>query len=95
MIAFASTTFPFGKSDARSAALDEVRAWTRARFGLSEDEAVLVTEMAGRFRLPDALKRVDQLARGLELPDGPPRELPRRVATSQARIDRGGARRAF
>ena len=27
------------------------------------DAAVLVTEMAGRFRLPDALKRVDQLAR--------------------------------
>ena len=28
----------------------------------------LVAQMAGRFRLPDALKRVDRLARGLELP---------------------------
>ena len=32
------------------------------------DAADLVTEMAGRFRLPDALKQVDQLARGLEFP---------------------------
>ena len=32
------------------------------------DAAVLVAEMAGRFRAPDALKRVDRLARGLELP---------------------------
>jgi deoxyribonuclease V len=59
------------------------------------DAAILVTEMAGRFRLPDALKRVDQLARGLELPDARPRELPRRIAISQARIDRGGAPRAL
>jgi deoxyribonuclease V len=59
------------------------------------DAAVLVTEMAGRFRLPDALKRVDQLARGLELPAARPLELPRRVATSQARIDGGGARRGL
>jgi hypothetical protein len=27
------------------------------------DAAVLVTEMAGRFRVPDALKTVDHLAR--------------------------------
>lgn len=59
------------------------------------DAAVLVTEMAGRFRLPDALKRVDRLARGLELPDAGTCALPRRVATSQARIDPGGARRGF
>jgi deoxyribonuclease V len=32
------------------------------------DAAGLVAEMDGRFRLPDALKRVDRLARGLELP---------------------------
>ena len=32
------------------------------------DAADLVAQMAGRFRLPDALKRVDRLARGLELP---------------------------
>jgi deoxyribonuclease V len=42
------------------------------------DAAVLVTEMAGRFRLPDALKRVDQLARELEPPAARPRALPRR-----------------
>jgi deoxyribonuclease V len=42
------------------------------------DAVVLVTEMAGRFRLPDALKRVDRLARGLELPDERPCELLRR-----------------
>ena len=40
------------------------------------DAAILVTEMAGRFRLPDALKRVDQLARGLELPGPAPRPRP-------------------
>jgi deoxyribonuclease V len=32
------------------------------------DAADLVAQMAGRFRLPDALKRVDRLARGLEPP---------------------------
>ena len=32
------------------------------------DAADLVAQMAGRFRMPDALKRVDRLARGLELP---------------------------
>jgi deoxyribonuclease V len=32
------------------------------------DAAALVAEMAGRFRVPDALRRVDRLARGLELP---------------------------
>ena len=48
------------------------------------DAAVLVTEMAGRFRVPDALKRVDRLARGLELPAAGTCALPRRVATSQA-----------
>jgi deoxyribonuclease V len=32
------------------------------------DAADLVAEMAGRFRLPDALKQVDRLARGLEVP---------------------------
>jgi deoxyribonuclease V len=32
------------------------------------DAAALVAEMAGPFRVPDALKRVDRLARGLELP---------------------------
>jgi deoxyribonuclease V len=33
------------------------------------DAAGLVARMAGRFRLPDALKRVDRLARGMERPD--------------------------
>ena len=33
------------------------------------DAAGLVAEMAGRFRMPDALKLVDRLARGLERPD--------------------------
>jgi deoxyribonuclease V len=32
------------------------------------DAAALVAEMDGRFRVPDALKRADRLARGLELP---------------------------
>ena len=32
------------------------------------DAAGLVAGMAGKFRLPDALKRVDRLARGLEAP---------------------------
>lgn len=35
------------------------------------DAAGLVAEMAGRFRVPDALKRVDRLARGLERPELP------------------------
>lgn len=34
-----------------------------------DDAAGVVSEMAGRFRLPDALKLVDRLARGIELPD--------------------------
>jgi deoxyribonuclease V len=33
------------------------------------DAAALVAQMAGRFRLPDALKRVDRLARSLEPPE--------------------------
>lgn len=33
------------------------------------DAARLVREMAGQFRVPDALKLADRLARGLELPD--------------------------
>jgi deoxyribonuclease V len=37
--------------------------------GMAVSEAAgLVREMAGRFRLPDALKLVDRLARGLESP---------------------------
>jgi hypothetical protein len=32
------------------------------------DAAVLVAEMAGRFRVPDALKSADRLARGLNPP---------------------------
>jgi deoxyribonuclease V len=37
--------------------------------GMSVGEAAgVVGEMAGRFRLPDALKLVDRLARGLEAP---------------------------
>ena len=37
--------------------------------GMTVAEAgTLVREMAGRFRLPDALKLVDRLARGLETP---------------------------
>jgi deoxyribonuclease V len=35
------------------------------------DAAALVAEMAGPFRVPDALKRADRLARGLELPQSP------------------------
>ena len=33
------------------------------------DAADLVSGMAGQFRVPDALKRADRLARGLEPPD--------------------------
>ena len=33
------------------------------------DAAGVVREMAGRFRLPDALKLADRLARGVEMPD--------------------------
>lgn len=33
------------------------------------DAAHLVGDMAGQFRVPDALKRADRLARGLEPPD--------------------------
>ncbi len=36
------------------------------------DAAHLVRNMAGQFRLPDALKRADRLARGLEPPDADP-----------------------
>jgi deoxyribonuclease V len=36
------------------------------------DAARLVSEMAGQFRVPDALKRADRLARGLELPGADP-----------------------
>jgi deoxyribonuclease V len=34
------------------------------------EAAAVVREMAGQFRLPDALKLADRLARGLELPGG-------------------------
>ena len=34
------------KSGADSAALDRVRAWTQARFKLTEDETVMVSEIA-------------------------------------------------
>jgi deoxyribonuclease V len=38
--------------------------------GLSADEAAgLVGQMSGSFRLPDALRLVDALARGREAPD--------------------------
>jgi deoxyribonuclease V len=38
--------------------------------GMTIAEAVLVvSEMAGQFRLPDALKLADRLARGIEMPD--------------------------
>jgi len=33
------------------------------------EAATVVREMAGHFRIPDALKLADRLARGLELPD--------------------------
>jgi deoxyribonuclease V len=33
------------------------------------DAACLVSEMAGQFRLPDALKLADRLARGLQMPE--------------------------
>ncbi len=36
------------------------------------DAADLVSGMAGQFRVPDALKRADRLARGLEPPDAAP-----------------------
>jgi deoxyribonuclease V len=36
------------------------------------DAAHLVSDMAGQFRVPDALKRADRLARGLEPPDADP-----------------------
>jgi deoxyribonuclease V len=35
------------------------------------DAAALVAEMAGRHRLPDVVKQVDRLARGLESPSAP------------------------
>ncbi len=41
---------------------------TAAGMTVAEAESV-VSEMAGRFRLPDALKLADRLARGLEAPD--------------------------
>lgn len=34
------------------------------------DAAQLVQNMAGPFRLPDALRLADRLARGLEVPSG-------------------------
>jgi deoxyribonuclease V len=38
--------------------------------GLSiADAAALVSEMAGPFRIPDALRRADRLARGLDVPN--------------------------
>lgn len=44
------------------------------------DAARLVGDMAGQFRLPDALKYVDRLARGLLSPDGAAGESPRSLA---------------
>ena len=57
------------------------------------DAAVLVTEMAGRFRVPDALKRVDQLARAVELPDARPASYPAASPPVSASTGRGSARR--
>jgi nitrate reductase molybdenum cofactor assembly chaperone NarJ/NarW len=34
------------KSPAQSATLDRMRAWTRARFALGEDETIMVSELA-------------------------------------------------
>jgi hypothetical protein len=34
------------KSNENSEAFDRVRAWTRARFGLTDDETVMVSEIA-------------------------------------------------
>ena len=34
------------KSPVQDAAIDRVRAWTRARFALSDDETVMVSEIA-------------------------------------------------
>jgi deoxyinosine 3'endonuclease (endonuclease V) len=50
---------------ARAAAV----AVTAAGMTIAE-AATVVREMAGRFRLPDALKLADRLARGLEAPGG-------------------------
>ena len=36
------------------------------------EAAAVVSEMAGQFRIPGALKLADRLARGLELPAQPP-----------------------
>ena len=44
---------------------------TAAGITLTEAAAV-VSEMAGQFRIPDALKLADRLARGLEVPAQPP-----------------------
>jgi len=41
---------------------------TAAGMAVTEAAAV-VSEMAGQFRIPDALKLADRLARGLEMPD--------------------------
>ena len=55
--------------------------------GLTVAEAAsVVGEMAGRFRLPDALKRVDRLARGLETPSAltcPDRDRPPLAGSSR------------
>ena len=36
------------------------------------EAATVVSEMAGQFRIPDALKLANRLARGLEMPAQPP-----------------------
>ena len=51
------------------------------------DAARIVSEMAGEFRLPDALRQVDALARGSRDPGSPAGSgRPRRAATRQARL---------
>lgn len=60
---------------------------TSAGMGIA-DAAVLVNEMAGPYRIPDALRKADRLARGLELPfdvSRPPPDHEARAAPRHAR----------
>jgi hypothetical protein len=65
-----STSYGYSPAGALTSETDErLGSTTTTAAGCAISEAVsMIRDMAGHFRLPDALRKVDRLARGIELP---------------------------
>lgn len=73
VIGVAKTAFRFASHAARVLRGRSSRPLYVTAAGMTVTEAAaLVSEMTGQFRIPDALKLADRLARGLEPPDAAP-----------------------